>query len=315
MKKYTKRNSFYKDASKVLKVVSKEIADNNLEKDLVVIQNTLFFAIGVEKLLKSILYDVNPLYILEQPDFKNSVHIEYSNEIKDKSELSSKKPDGDVIAYQASVLRSIVFSKTILDHKNTLMRLKNYRDIIVHHNFEKLDIEAMKVLLQRDFYPFLSELSKEHNLAAQGNFFNNLHSKLAKISGSLQEDIEKQIKLKIESTQSKWNQMSGSHLFNRKKCEKETVELLKKDFTYPATCPSCKNYAVIFTVPIMEYDTYRQEIVQTGLETKGLECKFCELNVFDYKELDFLNIKPEVELKNSVIEKYTDEQIEEKVGT
>lgn len=302
-----KRNSFYKDAGKVFKVVSKDIADNDLGNDWQVIKNTLFFAIGIEKLLKSILYDINPLYVLEQPDFKNSVLVQYSNDIKDKSELNSKKPDEDVIAYQSSVLRSIAFSKTVLDNKNTLMSLKHYRDIIVHHNFNKLDIVAMRMLLKRDYYPFLSELSNEHNLSAQGVFFNNLHSKLAQISGNLQDDIEKQIKLKIDSAQSKWNQMSSSHSFNRKKYEVESLERLKKDFVYPVVCPSCNNYAVVFTVPIMEYDAYRQEIIQTGLETKGLECMFCHLELLDYKELDFLNIKPEVENKEAIIEKYTDE--------
>ena len=232
--------------------------------------------------------------------------VQYSNHIKDKSEIKSKKADEDVIAYQSSVLRCVTFSKTILDNKNTLMSLKNYRDIIVHHNFNKLDIQAMEMLLKRDFYPFLSELSKEHDLSAQGSFFNNLHSKLAKISGNLQDDIENKIKLKIESTQAKWKQMSGSHSYNKKRPKEETIELLKKDFTYPATCPSCNNYAVVFTVPIMEYDPYRQEPVQTGLETKRLECKFCNLKLLEYKELDILNIKPKVDEKSLIVERYSD---------
>jgi len=300
------RNSFYKDASRVFKVISKDIADEKLNNDWLVIQNSLLFAIGIEKLLKSILYDINPLYILEQPDFKNSVLVEYAESVKDKSELGSKKPDGDVIAFQSSVLRCIAFSKTVLDHKNTLMGLKNFRDIIVHHNFSNLDLNAMRTMLLRDYYPLLSELSSKHDLAAQGNFFNNLHSKLASISGALQDDVEKQIKLNIESKQSKWNQMSGSHTFNRKACEQETLTLLNKDFTYPTTCPSCNNYAIVFTTPIMEYDVYRQELTQTGLETKGLECAFCKLKVHDAKELDYLNIKPEIDKRDLVIEIYSD---------
>lgn len=306
-KNYKPRNIFYKDASTVFKIVSKNIADNKLDNDWDVIENTLFFAIAMEKLLKSILYDVNPLYILEKPDFKNSVLVQYDENIKDRSELNSSKPDEDVIAYQSSVLRCVAFSTTILENKNTLMSLKHYRDIVVHHSFSKLDIKAMKLILKRDYYPFLSALSTEHNLGGQGNIFNNLHSKLAKISGELQENIANQIELKIESTKSKWNQQSGSSFFNKRKCEKDTLELLKKDFTYPAKCPSCENYAVVFTVPIMEYDAYSKEVIQTGLETKGFECKFCSLELLDYKELDILNIKPEIENKSSIMDEYSDE--------
>lgn len=301
------KSIFYKDACMVFKIVSKNISDDKLGDEWQVIENTLFFAIAMEKLLKSILYDINPLYILEQPDFKNSVLVQYDSHIKDKSELNPKKFDEDVIAFQSSVLRCVVFSKTILKNKNTLMSLKHCRDIIVHHSFTKLDIEAMKLILKRDYYPFLSELSEEHNLGAQGSMFNNLHSKLAKISGELQDDITNQIKLKIESTKSRWDQQKGSSSFNKRKCEKDTLELLRKDFTYPANCPSCDNYAVVFTVPIMEYDAYSKEVIQTGLETKGLECKFCNLELLNYKELDILNVQPEIENKSSIMEEYSDE--------
>ena len=55
----SRRNNFYKDAGKILKIVSKNIADNKLANDWEVIENTLFFAIAIEKLLKSILFDIN----------------------------------------------------------------------------------------------------------------------------------------------------------------------------------------------------------------------------------------------------------------
>jgi hypothetical protein len=301
--KFTK-NEYYNNAAEIFKIVSKEIVDDNLNDKWAVIQNTLFFAIGIEKILKSILYNVNPLYILEKPDFKNSVPVQYSNYMKNDFEII-KNPDADVIAYQSSVFRSQIFSKTITDNKNTLLSLKHYRDIIAHHKLDGLDIDAMKILLKRDFYPFLSKLSTEFNMsAANGLFFNNLNSQLAHISSSLQDDIEKKIELRIEGLKARWIQKSGSHTFNTDECEKSTIELLRKDFAYPTICPCCGNYAVVFTIPVMQYDSYRQELVKSGYETKGLECKFCELKLSDYKEFDFLNVKPDIESKSSVIERY-----------
>lgn len=298
------KNEFHKDSFILLKKVAKEIADEQLINDQKVIENVLFFAIGIEKLLKAIIYDVNPLFILETPDFKNAVPILYDTIIKDKTEIT-KNPNEDVIAFHSSVMRTTTFSKTALENKNTLMKLKNARDIIVHHNFNKLDVAELKILLQRDFYPLLSAFSDEHNLGGQSNFFNNLHSKLARISSALQDDIEKQINLKIEASSSYWNTLKGAHTFDRKNPEHKTVEMLYKDFAFPFECPSCNNYGVVFTSPILEFDTYRNEMRQTGSDTKAFKCYFCDLEVTDYKELDFLKIKPEIAKKSEVITNYT----------
>jgi hypothetical protein len=80
----TGRNDFHKDSFQLFKKVSKQIADNELSTDLAVVEITLLFAVGIEKLLKGLIYDVNPLYILESPDFKNSVPLTYNSLIKDK---------------------------------------------------------------------------------------------------------------------------------------------------------------------------------------------------------------------------------------
>lgn len=303
------RNEYQKDAFTMFKKVSKQVADKQLDDDFNVIVNTLLLAVGLEKLLKSLIYDINPLYILKSPDFKNSVPVFYSSNIKDKNEID-KNPNEDVIAFEPSILRATAFSKATLDNKNTLMKIKNARDIIVHHNLSKLNIAELRLLLNRDFYPLLKEFSDEHNLGGQTNFFNNLHANLASISGLLQSDIEKQIKLKIESKKAYWTTLKGAHTYNIKNTEKETAELLQKDYTFPTECPSCKNQAIVYTSPIMSFDNYRNEIVQTGLDTKALKCKFCNLEVTDYKELDYLKVKPNTSDKEKVIREYLDANID-----
>jgi len=297
------RNEFHKDAFILLKKVAKEIADEELTNDQKVIENVLFFAIGIEKLLKAMIYDINPLFILETPDFKNAVPLLYDSQIKDKSEIA-KNPNEDVIAFHSSVMRATTFSKAVLENKNTLMKLKNARDIIVHHNFNKLDVSELKILLQRDFYPLLSSFSDEHNFGGQTNFFNNLHSKLARISSALQNDIQKQIRLKLEASSSHWDTIKGVNTFDKRKCEHKTAEMLSKDIAFPFECPSCNNYGVVFTSPVLEFDTYRNEMRQTGSETKAFKCYFCDLEVTDYKELDFLKVKPDTAKKLEIINLY-----------
>jgi len=300
---YMQRNNFYLDSFRIFKKISRNIFDDKLNSDDEIIENALFFAIGIEKVLKAIIVDINPLYILESPDFKNSAPLLYEKNIRDKSEIA-KSANGDVVAFQSSVLRATTFSKAVLDNKNTLMKLKNARDIIVHHNYKHLDISELKTLIKRDFYTVLSAISEEHNLGGQTNFFNNLHSKLARISSTLQNDVEVQIKLKMESAAAHWITVKGSSTFDRKVGETRTADLLKKDFAYPYICPSCKNYGIVYTVPLMEFDSYKNEMIQTGLETKAFKCGFCTLEITNYKELDSLKIKPDVKNKDKIILEY-----------
>ena len=294
------KNTYKRESSEILKRVARAISKKELTSSWDVITNTLWFAIGVEKLMKSFLIEINPLYILEKPEFKNSVLAEYGTNIKDKSECA-KVLNEDVISFQPSVFRMTVFSETVLKHKNTLMKLKNARDIIVHHNFSKLDIKQLRLLLNRDFYPFLSELGEEFNVNYEMLYFNNTKSQLAEISSGLQEDINKQIKIKLEGKRAYWKVNDSNPNFNKTKIELRTVAKLNDNHVYPANCPSCFNIGLVFTSPIMEYDAAVNNLVETGLNTKAFKCEFCKFETSDYKELDALKISPQIERKQEVI--------------
>ena len=91
-------NEFYKDAQYFAHYISEnfeEVLDDNL-----VIQLTLNWALCVEHYLKGILYDINPIYILVNPDFKNSAKAIYGHKVIVDA-IGSKelvdKPDNDVI--------------------------------------------------------------------------------------------------------------------------------------------------------------------------------------------------------------------------
>lgn len=296
-----KRNIFLKNSFDILKGLSKKISDKAINSDEEVVDAILYFAIAIEKLLKGIIYDINPLYILMYPEFKNSVSVYYETRIKSNTELD-KKANGDVIAFQSSILRAITFSKAVLEHKNTLMKIKDARDIIVHHHFGNLKINELKTLLYRDFYPLLNALSTEHNLGGQTNIFNSLNSKLALISSDLQSDTASKLKLKIESTRQYWNTLKGSSTFQIIKCDNKTIDLLLQQFYYPTKCPSCGHTAVVLTQPIFEFNPYLKEEIQVGLDLKKLECHYCKLVIDDYNALDTLKIKPNVDQKEEIIQ-------------
>ena len=86
-----------------------------------------------------------------------------------------------------------------------------------------------------------------------------------------------------------------------------TVELLQDEFAYPTICPSCENKAVVFTKPIFDFNPYLKQEIQVGLQTLKLDCSFCTLKIDDYKELDFLKIIPDTEIKGTTISEYSEE--------
>jgi hypothetical protein len=280
-------NSFYKDSHLLFKDLAKKISDKNITTDMDVINNVLLFALGIEKLLKGILYDINPIFILEESEFKNAFSVYHKNMLipaKIDTNDIRQKPNEDVIAFHNSVLRATLVNQAAFDHKNTLMRLKNARDIIVHSSFDNLNIDELKLFLNRDFYIILKSFSDEL-VWTEIHCFNNLHSKLALIASSLEEDIEKKIKLKLEAAFGVWNVTKNQNL---SRCKRDTRELLKDENSFPTTCPCCKNNAVVLTKVIMDYNQFLKKEIQVGLDILELKCCYCTLIVEDYKELDLL---------------------------
>ena len=298
-------NDFYKDCQTLFKDISKNIATKAIVSEMEVIQNTLYFALGIEKLLKGMLYEINPILILENSDFKNSFPLYYREKLiaeNEKSKDINQEPNGDVIAFHNSVLRASLISQTTFDYKNTLMKLKDARDTIVHHSFANLNINELKLLLNRDFYTILKSYSDELSWGTV-NCFNNLHSKLALISSKLQEDITKQVNLKIESKLASWNQSKGI-IGTIERSKKITIEMLYNDDAYPTKCPCCENKSVVQTKPVLDYNPYLKQEIQVGLDVTNLKCGFCKLEITEYTELDYLKVKPDLENKNETILEY-----------
>lgn len=294
-------NSFYKDAHILFKDLAKKIANKSIRTDMDAIQNTLLFALGVEKLLKGVLYDINPIYILEEAEFKNAFAVYHMDKLIAANANTTdirQKPNEDVIAFHNSILRATLINQSAFDHKNTLMRLKNARDIIVHNSFDKLNINELKLFLNRDFYIILKSFSDELKWS-EIHCFNNLHSKLALIASTLEEDIDKKIKLKLEAALGSWNVTKNQNLV---RCKRLTRELLRDENAFPTICPCCKNNAVVFTKVIKDYNQFLKMEIQVGLDILKFQCGYCTLVVEDYKELDILKIKPNIDNKSTILE-------------
>ena len=68
-------NRFHSDSHILFKDLAKKIVEKQIVTNMDAIQSTLMFALGIEKLLKGVIYDVNPVFILENAEFKNAFSV------------------------------------------------------------------------------------------------------------------------------------------------------------------------------------------------------------------------------------------------
>lgn len=283
-------NNYIEDSGLFFKNVSKGI--NRDIDGFEIINLTMNMALGLEKLLKGILYDINPTFVLIDPVFKNSIQILYKDKLLHEPDSTSdliKKPNGDVITFRNSVLRTQCLSETTNDNKNILFNLSDARDIIAHCELKNLDLEKYKTLLLRDFYPLLISYSDELKIK-RGHFFSGSHIKLANISSKLQEDLEKEIELILDAHEGKWRSLRGNGGFVTEK-KKITSEIIRTPNKEKIDCPACENEAILYLKPILEYNPNIGEEIQIGNEIKKLKCQFCKLEITDSKKFDSLDIK------------------------
>ncbi|HEX7870864.1 MAG TPA: hypothetical protein VF455_12200, partial [Chryseobacterium sp.] len=282
-------NNYLSDSGFFFKEVSRRI--ENVISDNELIQLSFNLALGCERLLKGILYDLNPLYILLEPDFKHSLKTVYSSkiisEVFNSKELATN-PNADVISFSNSLLKAQFVSKTVHSHKNVLFVISNSRDIIAHCELNLFNKEKMREILQRDYYMMLKSFSTELGIE-QSHFFDDNHIKLSRISGLNQTDLAKKIELMFDEHREKWLLVKEDLKFieDKKHITCSIYETGNKD---RIKCPSCQNEALIYLTPITEYDFYKAQKQIIGYQVKKLECQYCNLEIKDPAMLDNLGI-------------------------
>jgi hypothetical protein len=282
-------NRYFRDASIFLAESARRV-DDSMQHEAI-IQSTLNLALGMERILKGILYDINPTYVLIDPVFKNSVQVLYENRILDACKGSTDlaaNVNSDVITFRNSLLRVQIVSSVTYNNKSFLFNLSNARDIIAHNNLSLLEMPKLQLMLQRDFYPLMVQYSGELNIGCSRLLRNN-DVNLAKVSEKYQESIEDKLAIKLDLHLRKWQSLSGNAGYAEEK-DAVTAEILAHDYKFPVECPACHNTAVLYTKPEFQYNPYEKANIIVGLFIAKLQCRYCKLVIKDYKEIDFLGL-------------------------
>lgn len=281
-------NEYLKDAAFFLRKTSAAI-EEDMKKEII-IDALLFFALGMERILKGILFNLNPVYVYKIQDFKNTVSLLYKKSLlpsHKKNKEISQKPDADVLSFKRSLIRAKSISITTEKNTSLLFLLSNLRDTIAHNKLSDLNLQKSKTLLLRDFYPLIKDFSDELNQNIT-RFLGSYKIRLSSISAKHQESIEDKVKMKLDSHKMRWEQLKTTSGFIEKmKAKTELIYQSSKNVDV-TDCPACDNTALL-TVEV-DYDYSEGQVRPMGIFASQLKCLFCKLLVLDYDEIDYLKL-------------------------
>ncbi len=282
-------NKYYSDSEYFFQSAAVLIKERMNKRDLICA--TMQFALAIERVLKGIIFDVNPTYVLIDNSFKNSVAVVYHSKIKHQTSEVSQKPDADVITYRNSLLRAEVFSDFAYENKSLLFFLSTCRDIIAHNDIDLIDIEKTKKLLLRDFFRIAVSVAQLtginiHRLVAQQD------NRLANLSAKHQDSVEEQLAITLENHKKKWGTLKKTIGYPEDKIA-VTGEVLRTPYKFPVKCPACEQQATLYCKPETEPNPYMGAEVITGYFITKVKCQFCKLDISEYNEIEFLNKKYE----------------------
>lgn len=286
-------NPYFENSKKLL-----GFAEDNLKDDISFIERincTLFFSVGIESLMKGIIYDVNPLYIYIEPAFNNTIPILYKDKIKSKNrekkdknsdeEKINHKPNEDVINFSKSYHRAEHLSETTHSNKATIFRLKKARDIIVHCLIEELKDKQLNNILAQ-FKILIAKYEEELDIKFIKSEVNEDEIKQHKL------EIETKLQEKIGNSKQNWIDNKDDNDFI-KNARINTILMDRNhpeaDNSYLIKCPACSQPSVLFVFEDYGMNDYA-DIVVENIFVKNLSCYFCDFYVEEPEEIDYLKL-------------------------
>lgn len=296
-------DKFLADAKKLILMSSPNIKEKMHE--LEVMQATIFFSFGIERLLKYILSKINPVFTLKSGDFKNAAPCLYKHKFlnSDQHGEIASKPDADVVSFRAAMQRALIFSAGVKENSQLLFTLANYRDILAHRPLSELDITKAHRLLVRDGYKLVSEISSEQAIDV-ADFYGTEQDRIRDLSHKIQseDNFSREMSVQLEQHKSLWFNRTSQPEFV-KQANDITQSLLRssnQEFSYlPFPCPACGQVSVAKIEPDFDYDPVDKSSYITGVFVDSIYCYFCDLKLQDYEELNFVDA-------NSVFENSSD---------
>lgn len=254
-----------------------------------IIDAIIFFAFGMERIFKGILWDINPSFVLCDPNFKNASVALYSSKLIPgfvPNKEFSCSPNRLDISYRDSLSRVRGFSSQVNKHSNALFALSFHRDIIAHRPLSELNYESARKLLLESFLPIMKDISIELHISLTdliGETIPGLEVLSNKYKGISEDRIEQKLRLYKQE----WERIKidPSHQGRIESLHREKDRYASFD---KLECPACGNLAEITLDVDVDYSD--GEAFLCGAYPVELKCNYCGLQLSDWDELEFFEI-------------------------
>lgn len=279
-------NDFFFDATSFIAKADELIKPKMWDNDAILA--LLLSSIGLEKILKGILHEVNPIYVFPKPTFEESSQALYGQLFVDKKDLNNLTRV-DTISFTTAIQRSKIFSKTVASHFSLLYKLANTRNLIAHNICMQIDRDFVRPFLLKEFRPLIREFNEELKFK-KDTFFQALPWVLSTYSDEKEEPeipLENMMAEKLERHRLTWEQRKKDVSFVDNKMDL-TRKLEDDRKNILISCPACGNYSLLYFEPDYDYSDGQSWLV--GLFVTHLDCLFCDLNIIEYDELDYFDL-------------------------
>lgn len=280
-------NNYFEDSKLFFRNTAQVVKKDMNKGEL--INSTMSFALAIERVLKGILYDLNPLYILMKPEFKNSIAAIYNDKIINSTTEVTKNPDSDVITYRNSLLRAEVISDFAHKNKSLLFYLSECRDIIAHNELQLLDLDRMSLMMTKDFFTISQQISDLSGINIR-SLLSQQENRLSKISAELQDSIPEKVDIILSNHKNKLAVLKQTEGYTEDK-ESTYQQIMATPNKFSCECPACNEKAVLFATPETEFNQYMNQEVVLGYFIKKIKCVYCKLEVTDYEHISYLEEK------------------------
>lgn len=259
-------------------------------------QAVVLVAIGIEKLLKHIIAEVNPALILKSQDFDSVVLHCHREAITATDRVADieKKASPDVITLKASIQRASLFSRGVKDNAQFIHTLADFRDIALHRSCEELDAVRVDRLLLRDLYNVIRDISADLSLSAK-DFLGEHSTRLEALSEELiaHDNFQAGMEALLARHRKIWDEKSKDARAVSY-AEKATIAYLtKRSETTDCPCPACGNLAVATLEPDYDYDYDPDDGTNfgyiSGIYVTDLQCLYCSLKIDEYDQLKYVD--------------------------
>lgn len=297
-------NEYTKDGIHLIRRASELANEPAASRDRIK-DSILFFSIGIEKLAKGALFDINPIFVYESRDFDNIAAVLYASRFARgaKGQLNSKAPgkkaiDQKVTTGIASFSMASKFVEAIESNMGMLEELFKVRGIIAHRTDPEFDEGKHGTFLKGYFYPFLSALNSELKIQNISAYFVGTSEGLWKHWAetiAAEEEVEKKAKELRAKHSAIWKARENDKPSYDMAWER-TRRILdairdREPYTIGVSCPVCEQQAVLFYTE--EFDFIAGESVLSAEHVAGFECYYCELRIDegDYELSDAFGLR------------------------